>query len=339
MTLDKWNLPADYITIIQLVNEGRNQTQIAASCETSRQNVKKKLGRLVTLGLIVYEIRSSGSVFRITSDAERYLSGSGQKKVAPPDQEGGEKGCTPDTRLLRGHDYSIYYYFENKLQPHRTAILHFDNYSVKINDKIKNWTKATVKFENYRRMSFTAEISPSSLHITGFDIRVSYLVDLQQAELEVLSKLNEIVKGIEAKLQDQIPELRIQRKNGILQGKIKAREWAFEKHPIAVASKKHNYSFRIHDDEGHLRADVDYSLGFPELETHYAPESAADMSKVQEFTRDQILDRWNHREEQSKLQKASDLIYELVRRDAITEDKLDRLIVAIEKIAFAGGYK
>lgn len=339
MTIDKWDLPDDYITIIQCVAEDMNQSQIAAFCGTSRQNIKKKLKRLVNLGMIVYEIRSSGSHFRVTSDAERYLPSKNQKKVAPPDQQGTENGYTPDTRLLRGHDYSIYYYFETKLKPHRTAVLHFDDYSVKVNDGIKNWTKAIIKFENYRRMSFTAEVSPSSLHITGFDIRISYLADIRQAELEVLSQLSDIVKGIEAKLQDQIPELKISRKNGILQGKIKTREWAFEKHPIATASKKHNYAFTVHDGEGNLRANVDYSLGFPEFETHYAPEATADMSRVQEFTRDQILGNWNHKEERAKLSRAIEAIYEISKREASFDDRFDRILTALERIAFPGGYQ
>lgn len=334
MTISATSLPQDYESILVYIDANYNTSQIAKAFGVTWNAVFKKIKKLISLGL-VQQLSSSyrGTYYTTTEYADRYFKESGSKKVSTDEKkvrrdgrQETRKGLDPsNARPVRGHDFMIKYPFERLLPKRAPLLIHFDNYKVTYNDAMNNFTQATIFLKKYKRMDFTAQVTESSLRISGFEIRASLTDDIELLEQEVLAQLNDIVRGIEKKLQAQIPQLRLKETNGMLQGEIKSREWAFEKHPIALKADERKEKFQIFDSEDNLRADVDYSRGFPEFETHYYTRSTEDMAPVVQNTADLMFGRIRPREEQAaRIQNT--------RKLEVHTDRLEKLVDVADKL-------
>ena len=206
------------------------------------------------------------------------------------------------------------------------SIISFKDHPSKI-VPLTHWMKNIIEFED-----FTAIISTKSLIISGVQRYIKISENLESKEASILSAIVPLAEQIEEKVRRSQPKFKLKRlAQGVLQGRILSREYAYEHHPIAEKVKK----MEIKDPEdGKPRIIVDQSKGFPELETVHKEYAAEDMNKIKNNTL--FMARYDL---EDVIFKITDTQYETAKRESVSQDKFDQMLTLFSKIAEMGGFK
>lgn len=317
------------IEILKHINLGKTLRHTASEIGISHPAVLKHLKKMITLGLLNRVSRSSGVIYSLTLAGRELLSQAGNHEVSTPEESltGGSDRLPPPEKIpdqIRLHRLQVKFDLLNPIKD--PSIISFKDHPSKI-VPLTHWMKNIIEFED-----FTAIISTKSLIISGVQRYIKITEDLESREASILSAIVPLAEQIEEKVRRSQPKFKLKRlAQGVLQGRILSREYAYEHHPIAEKVKK----MEIKDPEdGKPRIIVDQSKGFPELETVHKEYAAEDMNKIKNNTL--FMARYDL---EDVIFKITDTQYETAKRESVSQDKFDQMLTIFSKIAEMGGFK
>ena len=317
------------IEILKHINLGKTLRHTASEIGISHPAVLKHLKKMITLGLLNRVSRSSGVIYSLTLAGRELLSQAGNHEVTTPEESltGGSDRLPPPEKIpdqIRLHRLQVKFDLLNPIKD--PSIISFKDHPSKI-VPLTHWMKNIIEFED-----FTAIISTKSLIISGVQRYIKISENLESKEASILSAIVPLAEQIEEKVRRSQPKFKLKRlAQGVLQGRILSREYAYEHHPIAEKVKK----MEIKDPEdGKPRIIVDQSKGFPELETVHKEYAAEDMNKIKNNTL--FMARYDL---EDVIFKITDTQYETAKRESVSQDKFDQMLTIFSKIAEMGGFK
>ena len=317
------------IEILKHINLGKTLRHTASEIGISHPAVLKHLKKMITLGLLNRVSRSSGVIYSLTLAGRELLSQAGNHEVTTPEESltGGSDRLPPPEKIpdqIRLHRLQVKFDLLNPIKD--PSIISYKDHPSKI-VPLTHWMKNIIEFED-----FTAIISTKSLIISGVQRYIKISENLESKEASILSAIVPLAEQIEEKVRRSQPKFKLKRlAQGVLQGRILSREYAYEHHPIAEKVKK----MEIKDSEdGKPRIIVDQSKGFPELETVHKEYAAEDMNKIKNNTL--FMARYDL---EDVIFKITDTQYETAKRESVSQDKFDQMLTLFSKIAEMGGFK
>ena len=317
------------LSILYYMGQSKSLRFTGAKLGISAPGVLKNVRKFMKLGLLSRVTRSSGVIYSLTLAGSELLSQGVNPWLTPPEESltGGSDRLTPPEKIpdqIRLHRLQVKFDLLNTIKD--PSIISFKDHPSKI-VQLTHWMKNIIEFED-----FTAIISTKSLIISGVQRYIKISENLESKEASILSAIVPLAEQIEEKVRRSQPKFKLKRlAQGVLQGRILSREYAYEHHPIAEKVKK----MEIKDPEdGKPRIIVDQSKGFPELETVHKEYAAEDMNKIKNNTL--FMARYDL---EDVIFKITDTQYETAKRESVSQDKFDQMLTLFSKIAEMGGFK